>query len=346
MKSVAILGHFALGMDKANGQTIKTKIVGAALRREIGQEQVDYYDTMGGWKFLVKMPFVMIRMLWGHRNVIVMPAYKGIHLIVPLIVMLNWLFKRKLHYVVIGGWLPSYVRKYPILRFATRRMDAIYVETCHMRQELEAEGFKNVRLMPNFKPVSIREVKDLLLQTAPPFPLCTFSRVMKEKGIEDAILAVRQCNEAAGFPMFQLDIYGLVEKGQEMWFEQLMSQQPKEIKYGGIVPYDKSTEVLGRYFALLFPTHFFTEGFAGTLIDAMAAGVPPIASECPSNQELITNGKTGFLFAMGHVESLATVLMQCGQKPSMVNDMRKACLKKAGAYLPENIIKTLTAEIV
>ena len=72
MNKVAILGHFALGVDKANGQTIKTKIVGAALKQEIGNEKVDYFDTMGGWKFLFKMPFVMLKMLKSHQHIIIM----------------------------------------------------------------------------------------------------------------------------------------------------------------------------------------------------------------------------------------------------------------------------------
>ena len=40
-----------------------------------------------------------------------------------------------------------------------------------------------------------------------PLPLCTFSRVMKEKGIEDAVYAVRTVNEHFGRTVYTLDIY-------------------------------------------------------------------------------------------------------------------------------------------
>lgn len=346
MKKVAILGHFALGVDKANGQTIKTKIVGATLKLEIGEEQVDYYDTMGGWKFLIRLPFIMLRMLRSHSNVIIMPAYKGVHLIVPSAVLLNMLFHRKLHYVVIGGWLPKYVSKYHILRWAVRKIDVVYVETQYMVEEMEHEGYKNLKLMPNFKNIIIKEENELELVNTPPFRLCTFSRVMKEKGIEDAILAVRKCNEMLGGQIFTLDIYGLIQKGEEQWFEQLMQQQPQEIKYFGIVPFDKSTEVLENYFSLLFPTHFSTEGFPGTLIDAMSAGVPPIVSDCPSCKELVVDGQTGLLFSMGSVEQLTDRLMESAKKPALINYMRPFCLKKAREYLPLNVIKILSSEIV
>ena len=346
MKKVAILGHFAFGTDKANGQTIKTKIVAAALKKEIGEEQMGFFDTMGGWLFLVKMPFMMLRMLWSYRNIIIMPAYKGVHLIALLIVLLNIPFRRKLHYVVIGGWLPNYVRKYPILRWAVRKIDVVYVETNYMLEALRQEGYKNIKLMPNFKPITIKDEKDLHAVGAPPFALCTFSRVMKEKGIEDAIYAVKKSNETLGHKAFTLDIYGLIQKGQEQWFEQLMSRQPEEIRYCGIAPFDKSTEVLGRYFALLFPTHFHTEGFPGTIIDAMSAGVPPIASDCPSDKELIADGKTGLLFPLGNADQLADILVQCAAHPASINDMRPLCLNKAGEYQPEKVIKALSSEII
>ena len=345
-KKVAILGHFALGVDKANGQTIKTKIVGATLKQEIGEEQVDYYDTMGGWKFLIRLPFTMFSLLRSHSHAIIMPAYKGVHLIVPLAVLFNMLFHRKLHYVVIGGWLPKYVCKYHILRWAVRKIDVVYVETQHMVDDMEHEGYKNLKLMPNFKDIIIKEENELKLVDTPPFRLCTFSRVMKEKGIEDAILAVRKCNETLGGQVFTLDIYGLIQKGEELWFEQLMQQQPQEIKYCGIVPFDKSTAVLENYYSLLFPTHFSTEGFPGTLIDAMSAGVPPIVSNCPSCKELVDDGQTGLLFSMGSVEQLTDRLMECAQKPALINNMRPFCLKKAREYLPHNVIKVLSSEIV
>lgn len=346
LKKVAILGHFAFGKDKANGQTIKTKIIGEALRKEVGKNEVDFFDTMGGWKFLLKMPLVMIRMLLKHRNIIIMPAYKGIHLITPLIVMLNMPFRRKLHYVVIGGWLPSYVGKYLVLRWAVRKIDMVYVETQYMFKEMECKGYQNLRLMPNFKYIKIMDEANLKFANTPPFRLCTFSRVMREKGIEDAIQAVKKCNETLKQQVFKLDIYGLVQQGQEQWFEQLMSLQPEEIKYCGIVPFDKSTEVLGNYFALLFTTRFWTEGFPGTLIDAMSAGVPPIASDCPSCKEIIVDGQSGLLFPLGDFEKLADRLMQCARNPSTINNMRLQCIKKAREYMPEHIIKVLSTEIV
>ena len=346
MKKVVILGHFAFNKDKANGQTIKTKIVAAELQRVLGHEEVGMEDTMGGIRFLLRLPFVLLRMLRHYQNIVFLPAYKGVRIIVPPLVLMNFLFRRKLHYVVIGGWLSGYVRKNPILRWALGRLNGIYVETQSMKQELEAIAhLHNLLVMPNCKPLNIVNESDFPTQTNPPYKLCTFSRVMKKKGIEDAILAVRHCNQDSGHVTYSLDIYGMVEPGEETWFEELMKGQPSYIKYGGIIPFSESTRVLKDYFAMLFPTHFYGEGFAGTIIDALSAGIPTFASENPSNRELIDEGKTGMLFPLGSAESLGKLLQDMADNPSKVEAMKVNCIAKAGEYLPEIVLKTLTERL-
>lgn len=345
MKKVVVLGHFAFGQDKSNGQTIKTKIVTRALEKEVGPEQIDCKDTVGGWRFMLRLPFVALQMMLNYRNIIFLPAYKGARVIIPLLVFLNLFFHRKLHYVVIGGWLPDFVQKHPLLKLSARRLDHIYVETQYMRAQMDKLHFHNVKVMPNFKELNIIGKDELPVTAKWPLRLCTFSRVMPEKGIEDAIEAVVESNRQLGKCAFTLDIYGMIEPGREQWFENLMFRQPLEIQYGGIVPFSQSTSVLRRYFTLLFPTRFQTEGFAGTLIDAMAAGLPPIASNCPSNEELIRDGETGMLFKMNDVPELVTLLVSVAQDTDKIIQMRPACLQEASKYLPKNMIRILIDEI-
>lgn len=130
--------------------------------------------------------------------------------------------------------------------------DGIYVETNTMRKALEIQGFNNVYVMPNFKDLNILKESELVYPNTEPYSLCTFSRVMKEKGIEDAVNAVKTVNEHFGRTVYTLDIYGQVDSAQTEWFNELENTFPSYIKYGGLVPFDKSVEVLKNYFALLF----------------------------------------------------------------------------------------------
>src|SRR5690606_29973646 len=79
-------------------------------------------------------------------------------------------------------------------------------------------------------------------------------------------------------------------------FEEIKKEFPSYIRYKGSVNYVDSVDVLKKYFALLFPTQFKTEGIPGTIIDAYAAGLPVIASEWDSAHEIIDQGSTGYIY--------------------------------------------------
>lgn len=345
MKRVVILGHFAFGMNKSNGQTIKTQFIADELKHAIGEENVDLEDTVGGFRFLLRLPFVLFGMLRKHANIIILPAYKGVLVIVPLLAFLNIFFQRRLHYVVIGGWLPSYMKKYPLLRIAARRLHMIYVETGGMKTALDAVGGLNVKVMPNFKRIDILQPDELPEQNPSILKVCTFSRVMKEKGIEDAIEAVVECNRRLGEKRYHLDIYGMIEAGQEAWFEALMQGQPEEICYRGVADAKESVTMLKKYFLMLFPTLFPTEGFPGTVIDAFSAGLPTVASNCASIVELLREGETGFIYPMHSVPELTAVLMRLADQPELVHSMRPKCLQAAARYKPERVIPLLVCEL-
>lgn len=344
MKKVCIIGHFGHGENLLNGQTVKTKIVTKEIVKELGKKEVFCIDTRGGVKALMSAFRQALTALKYHKNIIIMPAENGLRIFAPLLVLLNLLFHRKLHYVVIGGWLPEFLKKRKKLTKALMSFDGIYVETNTMRKALEIQGFNNVYVMPNFKDLNILKESELVYHHTEPYRLCTFSRVMKEKGIEDAVNAVKTVNERAGRMVYTLDIYGQVDSVQTEWFDELKSTFPSYIKYGGLVPFDKSVEVLKNYFALLFPTYYEGEGFAGTLLDAMAAGVPVIASDWRYNPEIV-NEKTGYVYPVHDNHAFVATLISVGNNQDMLLSKKSDCLKEAEKYRAENVIQCLTSKL-
>lgn len=344
MKKVCIIGHFGHGENLLNGQTVKTKIVTKEIVKELGKKEVSCIDTHGGVKALMSAFRQALTALKYHKNIIIMPAENGLRIFVPLLVLLNLLFHRKLHYVVIGGWLPEFLKKRKKLTKALMSFDGIYVETNTMRKTLEIQGFNNVYVMPNFKDLNILKESELVYHHTEPYRLCTFSRVMKEKGIEDAVCAVKNVNKHFGRTVYTLDIYGQVDSVQTEWFNELKSTFPSYIKYGGLVPFDKSVEVLKNYFALLFPTYYEGEGFAGTLLDAMAAGVPVIASDWRYNPEIV-NEKTGYVYPTHDNHAFVAILISVGNNPDLLLSKKSGCLKEAEKYRAENVIQYLTSKL-
>ncbi|MBQ9558371.1 MAG: glycosyltransferase [Bacteroidaceae bacterium] len=342
MKKITVIGHFAFGKESCSGQVIKTRVVTEELCRQLTEVEVGMEDTGGAWYTLFRLPWKICRALWNSENVVMMPAYNGIHVITPLLVFFNIFFHRGLHYVVIGGWLTSYARRFVLLRHLLRCFH-IYVETKSMMEELRQQHFSDVLVMPNFKNLKIAPLDSLRSATEPPFRLCTFSRVLKEKGIEDAINAVKECNKKAHRTLYTLDIYGIVE--QPEWFEAVMQGQPETIRYCGSVAFGDSVKTLNKYFILLFPTFYKGEAFAGTIIDAMASGVPVIASDWHANPELIDVGVTGFLYPTRSVSSLVKLLMEVADEPEKINAMRRTCVERAQEFLPEKAIVPLLSNL-
>jgi glycosyltransferase involved in cell wall biosynthesis len=139
--------------------------------------------------------------------------------------------KTKLQYVVVGGWLPSFLEKKKSLARCLKKFDGIFVETQAMKAAMEKLGFTNVSVLPNFKRIRVLTEEELVYAEGEPYKLCTFSRVLKEKGIEDAIEAVKGANEKMGRTAYALDIYGRVDPGYEEAFAEICKTIPENIRY-------------------------------------------------------------------------------------------------------------------
>ena len=341
MKTVCIIGHFGFGETLLNGQTVKTKVLANAAAGALGEEELLFLDTHGGKKALLKLPLLCFDRMRRCRNIVIMPAQNGLRIITPLLTVYNLFFRRQLHYVVIGGWLDSFLKNRGLLTWMLKQFHGIYVETGGMKAALEAMGFANVYVMPNCKDLVPLKKQELVLPEAEPYRLCTFSRVMKEKGIEEAVEAVKAVNARLGHSVYTLDIYGQVEPSQKAWFEQLVDSFPEEITYAGSVPFAESVGTLKKYFALLFPTYYQGEGFAGTLIDAFFAGVPVVASRWKYNEEIVTEGLVGTFVPPRDAEALAQRLLEIQTAPESWNAMKENCLLRAAEYAPETVSRVL-----
>lgn len=345
MNKVTIIGNFGVNGVLEGGQNIKTATVANELIKLYKKDGVKCLKTYGKITDLIAVPFFVLKALISSQNVIILPAQNGLRIIAPLLAVGNKIFKRKIHYAVIGGWLPQFIQTHKYLAKHLKSFNGIYPETTTVKNALEKQGFNNVFVMPNFKDLNVLGQDELIYHTKPPFKLCLFSRVMKEKGVQEAVDTVKAINQAFGKTVYSLDIYGPVWPSQTEWFNNLQKDFPDYVKYGGVVPFNKSIEVLKDYFALLFPTRFYTEGIPGTVIDAYAAGVPVIASRWESFSDLIDDGETGYGYTFDNFEEFKNLLNDIAQNPKKIEELKPNCLKKAQGYIPENALSVLTQRL-
>lgn len=87
----------------------------------------------------------------------------------------------------------------------------------------------------------------------------------------------------------------------------------------GSVPYPKMPEIYQQSDILLFPT--VREGFGLAATEAMACGLPVVATDCSSLPELIDNGKGGFLCPIGDVAAFAEKINFLAENPKLRREM-------------------------
>lgn len=336
--SLTVCGAFRLSGIPKGGQEIKTCIIANELERQYGR--ILRIDTIG-FKNHLLLPLRLIYALITSKHIVILPAYKGLILESFWLRWCNVLFNRDLHYVVIGGWLQDYLTHHSYTAQALHRFKGIYVETRTMKEALIRMGFGNVWILPNCKPLPILSIQQQPLNIKRPYRLCMFSRIEEKKGIGVAVHIIKDLNSQMHEDVYVLDLYGPVDPPDQEWFRELSKEFTSAIHYKGCVPFDKSVEVLSRYFALLFPTQHYTEGIPGTIIDAYAAGIPVIASRWKSFADVVDEGITGLGFPFNDVSGFQAILSRIAEDPQEIQLMKNNCLRKAEEFLPQNALRVL-----
>ena len=67
-----------------------------------------------------------------------------------------------------------------------------------MQEQLQNQGFANTIIVPNFKDISVIKEEEIRYSFEQPLSFCLFSRIMKEKGVTDAIYACDRLNKEVG----------------------------------------------------------------------------------------------------------------------------------------------------
>lgn len=329
-----ICGAFDFEEKGTGGQSVKTREFYFALRNAVGKDKIAILESTGYKANSISFFFKMISLIRNCENVIIFPANKGIKIFAPMCTFFAPKYRTRIHYNVIGGWLPKLVKENLGLKRCLLKFNTILVETSTMKRELEEQGFSNIYRLVNFKQfVPVTEVKAV----SEPVRLCYFSRVAKHKGIEDAVKVVGRINKNKISCIF--DIYGPVVPDYEKDFQKIQKSFGKGITYKGKIDPKDSVETITQYDLQLFPTLYDTEGIPGSIVDSYFAGTPVVAAKWNSFSDVIKDSMTGIGYEQHNVTDFYRKLSAIITQPEEIMKMKQNCLREAENYKPEVVIE-------
>lgn len=342
-KNVTIIGHFGGNERFTDGQTVKTKNLYEALRKNTDWNicKVDTYYKKNPFKLIVDT----IKGTVGTRDIIILISGNGMKVYFPLLSFFARRLGKRIYHDVIGGNLSDYVKKYPKYKDYLNSFTINWVETKLLKKELETCGVMNAAVLPNFRSFKSITIDCLQTHFTEPYRFCTFSRVIKEKGIEDAIIAIENINKMAEKTLCTLDIYGPVDNRYKNDFEKIMAKSTDAIKYMGTVKPESAINTLKSYYGVLFPTVWVGEGVAGTIVESFIAGVPVIATDWRSNNELIKNGYNGLTYPCEFASNLENGIKWLVGQKNNIKFIKENCLKTAEYYKPQKHIEMIVHTI-
>jgi glycosyltransferase involved in cell wall biosynthesis len=137
------------------------------------------------------------------------------------------------------------------------------------------------------------------------------SRLVPVKGIRDLITAVAQLHSAGTSVDLEIAGTGVEEKSLRRNATEM--HLTDSVSFLGWVK--DPSEAMQRWSVYAQPSH--AEGFGISVLEAMAAGLPVVATAVGGIPEVVVEGETGFLVSPGDVASLAERLTRLTRAPEL-----------------------------
>lgn len=334
------LGIFCSYNEKIiGGQTTKTIELINAANKHFEHVAVLNQKEKKSYVHLLKS---FIQLFRENLNIVIIVASSGYFRLLPFIAIISCFYNRRIYEITIGGIRHEYIKRKKWSIPIIKKFEKIYVESTYMVKEYHKLGIKNVEYMENYKTFPEVTEEELSLKlNRKCFKMCTFSRVDSNKGIDTAIEICKYLHNEYDNPDIILDIYGPVEEEYKMEFEKLLILQPKYISYKGVIDNRLSINTLKDYDCLLCPTKWHTEGFPGAFIDALASGLPILATNRENFKEIIKNGKNGFLIPENDIKQYAEHILDWYRNRDALLEAKKDALRESKKYQTDIVLKKM-----
>jgi glycosyltransferase involved in cell wall biosynthesis len=158
-------------------------------------------------------------------------------------------------------------------------------------------------------------------------------RLIRTKGVDDLLAAIRQ------LPGVHLTVVGDGPDRKRLEHE----ARGLPVTFAGHVDHATARQHIRDARCLALPSH--TEAYPNVVLEAMASGVPVVATRTGGIPSLVQDGKTGFLVAAGSLDELAGALAKLTQDESLCLQMGAHAHEAAGSHAWPCVAERLVDQI-
>lgn len=235
----------------------------------------------------------------------------------------------EIHYILVGGWLCRYLKNMPIHKFMLKRITRMYSQTHLLVEELYSSyKFNNVIYFPNFRFYSFQPYP---VHESGKLKLVFMARMNRMKGL-DTIIEIGDYLDKTFGGNVTIDFYGPFNNEDKDWFLNKIKKF-HFMKYCGEVAPQNIYQTLSQYDVMLLPTHYYTEGFPGSVLDAYISGIPVIVTKWKYANEFIDDGTSGFIIPFDNPhQELCRVIMELYNDEVLLSKMKNFAYEKSKEY--------------
>lgn len=337
MKKVILLGRINLHKDPIGGETAKNQNLLIELRKFCKVYPLDFYNNK---KRLWIFPYALLVLMFHPKATLILST-DAVNIYGLLRIRYLIKSKRNVVHWVIGG---KFDKKVQAGRFDVKILNCA---SCHlvegraMKRNLTELGVNNVKHIINFRCISYFPVIDTekYANYIPLIKFVYFGRIVKPKGIDNLLEAIRMLNDIGYADKFTVDFYGMIGKEYENEFNAALFDIPNA-RYGGFLDLKSGIgyDVLAQKHVFVFPTCHEGEGVAGAIIDSYVSGLPVIATKWNCNEEVVLNGKAGMIIPPKDSVALFDAMKDVVDGKVSLGLMSRAARHEAERYKAENVI--------
>jgi glycogen synthase len=219
----------------------------------------------------------------------------------------------------VGGWIEH---------ATVRRADAVVVLTQRTAAALRADGVpaERIRVIPSgFEPALFAAAPDDALPGVGRPRVGYLGRLAPQKRVDLLVRAFTRMRTPA-----RLVIVG--DGRDRAAVRRLVAGSPAadRITLAGFVPHAAVPAVLSSLDVLVLPSEY--EELGSVLVEAMAAGLPVVATRVDGIPEVVSDGETGVLVPPGDVDALAAALDRVAGDAGLRARLAACARRRAGRY--------------